>query len=282
MKTRIDFVSNSSSSSFVFAVNKCYALKDLCKDIAASTISPEDEYHDDNLEQSNFTKLMFCLSSYQLAWLGSLSIGTHRVVESKRELFDVYDWMTKEDIDADWKRKVQRAKLAKTSPDKVDLWTLKMYKNAEIDDVHDEITYDEDILVDAPAVLNSTMEDVFFNASWHSKKTSSKRAAKIVEFAKTRWMTNTFDRVDMFQITKSTVQNTRSLIDAGYSIDFSTFPISKSLEQIERILDTGSKIFCIRVAYSGDGYGDTYIYCEDGANGLSDVCGIEIFGGECM
>ena len=105
---------------------------------------------------------------------------------------------------------------------------------------------------------------------------------KIVEFAKTRWMTNTFDRVDMFQITKSTVQNTRSLIDSGYSIDFSTFPIRKSLEQIESILDTGSKIFCIRVAYSGGGYGDTYIYCEDGAVGLSDVCGIEIFGGECM
>lgn len=282
MKTRTDFVSNSSSSSFVFAVKPSYTLKDLCKDIAASTIKPENEQHDDSLEQSNFTKLMFCLSSYQLAWLGSLAIGRHRAVESKRELLDVFDWQTKEDIDTDWKHKVHSAKLAKTCPYKVDTWTLRMYKNAEVDDVHDEIAYDEDILVEAPAVLNSIMEDLFFNAPWQSSKTSFERAANIVEFAKNRWMSSTSDTIDMFQITKATVQNTRSLIDAGYVVDLSTIPINKSLEQIESILDKGSKIFCIRVAHSGDGCGDTYIYCEDGADGFNRVSGIEMLGGECM
>lgn len=205
MKARTDFVSNSSSSSFVLAVKPNYKLKDFCKDLAASTIKLTAKYHDKNLKESNFTKLLFCLSSYQLAWLGRLSIGKHRVVESKKKLLTIFDGEAKEYIEAEWESRVKVAKQAKSSHAKVDKWTLEKYKDAEVDEVHDEIRYTVDITVEAPAVLNSAMKDMFLCSPRNAKESCTEQAAKIVEFAKKRWTSNCFDNVDMFQITKETI-----------------------------------------------------------------------------
>lgn len=67
---------------------------------------------------------------------------------------------------------------------------------------------------------------------------------------------------------------------AGYKIDFDEVGINKSIDELEQMIDAGDKIFYIRQAYSGDGYGETYIYCEEGAEGISSVQGIETIGGE--
>lgn len=72
------------------------------------------------------------------------------------------------------------------------------------------------------------------------------------------------------------------MIDAGYSVDLSSLPVRKSIEQLESMLDRGTKICCVRIAHSGDGYGDTYIYCEDRADGIYGISGIEILGGESL
>ena len=79
--------------------------------------------------------------------------------------------------------------------------------------------------------------------------------------------------IDVYQITKDTVDNTRNLISQGHRVDLDEW---EDLDELEARLDGGDAIFYVRIAHSGDGLGDFYIYCDDGADGLDGVSGVEI------
>ena len=51
--------------------------------------------------------------------------------------------------------------------------------------------------------------------------------------------------------------------------------IRKAIKNFEAHFAKGDRVFSIRQAHQGDGYGQFYIYAEDNANGVSDVSGIE-------
>lgn len=76
------------------------------------------------------------------------------------------------------------------------------------------------------------------------------------------------DYPEIFAVTHDTLLNTKNLLNAGYKLDFARW---EKLDDIERRLDKGEKVFAIRVGYSGDGYGSYYIYSEDDAKGIDGV-----------
>ena len=157
-----------------------------------------------------------------------------------------------------------------------------MYKDTTYDQRHDEVVQYEDISISSPVLANDDVECSFFYSGVEDETTIAKRVNALVKFAKKCWRDNDRKAIDMYQITKSTISNTRCLMNAGYKIDFSDTCINKTLDELEKMIDAGDKLFYIRQADGGDGYGDTYIYREDSAHGISDVNGIEVVGGECM
>ena len=294
MKTRTDFVSNSSSCSFIIAVNSTYDIESLAKDIAAATVNKKSEWHDPKLKSRNENILKFCMSTNQLAWLGGVVIGKEVRTYTLDTFIDLYDGNSSEECmemaKSAWNDEVKHVKKATKSPKKCADWELKEYGNSKYDEDKDEITRDEDICIYAPVISNHDMEYEYSHGIFevHEASTNDKHALEsrrvnhIVKTAKKLWRSKGIDvqRPDIYQITKHTIENTRSLIAAGYKIDFDEVGINKNIDELEQMIDAGDKIFYIRQAYSGDGYGETYIYCEDEAKGISEVQGIETIGGE--
>ena len=294
MKTRTDFVSNSSSCSFVIAVNSTYDIDSLAKDIAAATVNKKSEWHDPKLKNRNENILKFCMSTYQLAWLGGVVIGKQIHTYTLNTFIDMYDGNACKDniyiAKSVWKDEIKHVKKATKTPKKCDAWELKAYGNSTYDEEKDEITKIEDICIYAPVVSNHDMEYEYSHGVFEvdtarpndKHDLESRRVNHIVKTAKKIWRAKGIDvhHSDIYQITKHTIENTRSLIAAGYKIDLDDIEMHKSIDELEKMIDDGDKIFYIKQAYSGDGYGETYIYCEDEAKGISEVQGIETIGGE--
>ena len=294
MKIRTDFVSNSSSCSFVIAVNSTYSIDKLAKDIAATTVNKNAEWHDPKLKSRNERILKFCMSTNQLAWLGGVVIGKEVHTYTLDTYIDIYAASSSKECmkmaKSAWKDFVKRVKKATKTPNKCESWEIKEYGCCVYDEVKDEITKNEDICIYAPVICNNDMDYKYSHGAFEAKEASSnmvsamenRRVNHIVKTAKKLWKNKGIDieRPDIYQITKHTIENTRSLIAAGYKIDFDDVGINKSIDELQSMIDAGDKIFYIRQAYSGDGYGDTYIYCEDDANGISDLQGVETIGGE--
>lgn len=274
MKTRIDFVSNSSSCSFIIAVNSNYSIEALAKDIAKATVAKKDEWHDPKLEGENRSTLLFCMSTYHLAWFGGVILGRYVQTQNRQNYIELFG------DDECWNEDVEAIEEVKSNPKKFSKYQREFYKNSTYDKKNEEIVNDEDICVYAPI-----MSDKEMNHSWYD--TDKQKAIRLIKIAKDIWKKqhniSTIEiQPEIYQISKQTLDNTRLLMKLGYKFDFTDTGTDKSIDDLEKMIGNGDKLFYIRQAHSGDGRGDYYIYCEEGAHGLSDISGIEVIGGEAM
>ena len=287
-KTRIDFVSNSSSCSFIIAVEP-ERMKTLAKDIAKATINKKDEWHNPNLMERNRRILDFCLNTFQLAFLGELVLETKTEIYNHASLKKCFG--TKEDAEREFDRLVDLIKKSKKK--NAEPWIKRDYANDTYDEKQKVITHVFDITTEAPVIGHDDMTYHFKRYHFDSdsrkpseqKKERKERAELLFKAAKEEAdgsRTLTGREADTYEITQDTIDNTKDLLEFGYKFSEPKKEMMALVKKYEDLIKRGCRVFYIRQAYSGDGYGDFYIYCEDGADGVSKVHGIDFLGGECL
>ena len=289
MKTRTDFVSNSSSSSFVVACKK-ELLKDIAKDLARACVNKRDKYHDKELSKNNQCILDFCLKTFQLVFIGDFLLETKEKTYSldyfKRILTIPSKNMPTTYAEEEWKRYKSILESIKSGKEKD---SKKAYDLDEYDAETDTAKHFNKVYVKDIVVSNSVMESDFnryhYSNRPDSEETIKERVQRIIDFAKDKVKRDSleaeeyFETIGIYQITKDTIDNTRNLIAQGYKIELREW---EDLDRLDAKLDSGESIFYVKIAHSGDGYGDFYIYCEDGADGIDGVSGIEVLASDCM
>lgn len=293
MKIRVDFVSNSSSCSYVIACKQQY-LDAVARDLSKAC-SCRGKDHIKGLAKKNQTKLDFCISTFQLAFLGDLLVDVKEQTYSLaafREIFsrDDKDQSVVDSVaEREWnryKKNIIEAQAAKD--DEWSSWLAREYGSdvydASTDTAkHYEKTYVRDVVVSNDVMVYNLHRYHYGNDN--DADTTKDRVDTLVELAKDKLhddngkRISTIDRIDIYQITKDTVDNTRDMIAHGCTIELEKW---ENLDELDARLSNGDAIFYVRIAHSGDGFGEFYIYCEDGADGICGISGIEILTSESM
>ena len=288
MKIRFDFVSNSSSSSYVISCKADYVdrfVKDLAR--ACTDRHSKDEWHDPNLAKRNERILDFCFNSFELMFLGDLTLGTQSVrydleyFKNECKEFD-YD-------ERDPKKEFENYKgyLRDIKCKKAEKWEIEEFGRDK--KILGEDAYWHFIDNDVRGIVIDKDSSCYELKRYHFKdddgneipdeqKTIDDRVKTMIEIAESKFNENftsarTMTSIDTYEITLDTIANTRELIAAGYKIKFDE---NEDLDEFEKRIKDGHRIFYLRIAHSGDGYGTFYIYCEDCAHGLSEKLPIEI------
>ena len=286
MKVRSDFVSNSSSSSFIVTCKKQH-LDDVAKDLANACVCKDDQYHDPNLAKLNQLNLEFCLKTFRLAFLGNL------VLETKKETYSL-DTFKKSFGDNDnavkawnrYKEDLNDLKNCKNTDENDSDWLRNSYGLDEYDASTDTAVHYEKVKASGIVVSRSIMEYRFIRYDFARKDCDEDRECRvknIINIAKaslqSHYNAQLIDPIDIYQVTQDTIDNTRDLIRCGWTVELDRW---EDLDELEAMLANGDAIFYVRIANSGDGHGDFYIYSEGGADGLSGISGIEVLHSECM
>ena len=253
MKTRNDFVSNSSSCSFVVAISDKYSMKDFINDIVDDTLAHAEDDNDprfiENVRESNLRNLYYHLNCTELLFLGSLQTDDKINVYENKE--DDDHWNSYAEM-----KSVFNDPYYKSHPEEHDV---------ELEEMTDQLmrvrykTYAEGITVPSEC-MEYTVGRYSFKKDYNENE--RKEIAKtIYDFASRinvdtdSFMYHMMSR--LYKITQNTIDNTRDLIAAGYNVVLDKW---QNLDELEKRIKSGQKIFGIQLANGGDGMSDTTIY----------------------
>lgn len=272
MKTRNDFVSNSSSCSFVIALPAEFSLNDFVEQTTRGCLrhaeSNEVEFSmkQDELNQA---VLNYHLRASELLFLGSLRID-------------------------DITRKIDR----QNDPAEFDrvkclINTGRYYGNpAVVSEDENSITLAFTDRVDEIVVKSREIPYITNNYHWGNNYSTDLTkqtiaATKITEFAKYYSEYAGIDykarsNSDTYFISLNTIWNTRALIAAGKDVALDKW---MDLDKLEDMLKNGMKIFKVRVNNGGDGVSEDALYTFGGWEGedlFSNMAGIDLLYSETM
>jgi len=268
MKTRNDFVSNSSSCSFIIAIGSSFPLNDFIKEACEGCLKHADEDDTDEFvsQQNEFNNavLNYHLRASELLYLGTLSIGAVQSIFTKDDEYFPY---LKKDIESN------------------------SVAERIIENSDEKIVLEYDDAIDGMAIPKHEVDHVTMEYHWDDDYTcdieKQKKAAKaIVKFAKNYSDTKTDykcrnDSATYF-ISRTTIWNTRALIAAGYEVELEKW---MDLDKLDEMLKNGDKIFSIRVNNGGDGVDEDALYTFGGWDGedvFENMSGVEVLGGETL
>lgn len=259
MKIRSDFISNSSSSSFIVVLDKNYKFEKFIKDVSRSCIQNGQDWSKSELTElknKNIRNLDYCLNTFELIYLGYLEIEykKHEYVKpiSDSDTDAKYEWEYAQDIVTN----IRNGFIPddENNPDLVKI--IKANKN--------KIVLKERECIVSPVIPREDM--------WHYRDHFSDTPenfdgkcyiSSICEDAINKYKQNIFDSPlsDLYEITLDTVLNTKDLISAGKKIYLDKW---MNLEDLEKRLRDGNRIFYIRMNQGGDGFSHTAIYALGG------------------
>lgn len=258
MKTRNDFVSNSSSCSFIISANHSnYPFNKLVDDIVDDCVANADEDDANWIETTNDLNrrnLNYHLKSSELLYLGTLVVG-EKTITAKRsdENHEMFDSLM---------ISIKDPSFGKYTGEKI------------ISASADEIVYSYNKTVSSLTVSKFDMERitghyVFADEDeWKINEDEQKEAAKhIVEYANIandaseKCLYSLSVRSSLFFISPSTIWNTKALLAAGYKISFDKW---EDLEDLEKRLKNGESIYGICQNNGGDGMDEKTIYALGG------------------
>lgn len=273
MKTRNDFVSNSSSCSFVIALPAGFSLNDFVKQTAIGCLKhagPNEAEFSLKQDELNQAVLSYHLRASELLFLGSLRI----------------DNIT---------RKIDR----QNDPTEFDRVKSVIAAGHFCWDDSEVVSNDESVIIlkfvdraDEIAVKSSEMPYITGNYHWRGDYSAdpmeqATAATKITEFARYYSEYAGIDykarsNSDTCFISLNTIWNTRALMAAGKDVVLDKW---MDLDKLENMLKGGTKIFKVHVNNGGDGVAEDALYTFGGWEGedlFSDMAGIDVLYSETM
>ena len=247
MKIRSDYVSNSSSSSFIVVLPKDYEFKKFIKDVARSCVAnPDgDGYTKEEIarvKDKNIRNLDYCLNTHELLFLGNFRYGVKKgTVTGKKRMADF----------------LKNEEYFKTHCP--DLFPTEILEKSE-----------NKLVVNYPRVAccMTVPCDVMggYIRQWQTKKENDKNLFKEVADAITRCLSSRSgweDSSGLFEITMNTIFNTEALI-AERPDDIKLDKWCSDLGKLKKLIADGNRIFGIDMHQSGDGESSTSIYALAG------------------
>lgn len=206
MKIRNDFVSNSSSSSFIVAVNDGYDFYKMTDDIAKNCVSKVDfdcdEDYVSSIYNDNVANLRYCLKNNVLMFLGRC-----------KGYADKYN-----DMDS----------------------LSEVVLNTRVIDYH---LYDFRHNLEPDDDLRKRIDEVLNEVS---------RCRNTAYFSGIQTY-----HVNMYSITRQTVEITRKMLELGYKIEFDEW---EDLDALEKRFENGERLYRIYLSHGGDGQDDRSVY----------------------
>ena len=270
MKTRNDFVSNSSSCSFVIALPENFRLDEFVRKTAAGCIkhaSPNEMQFAQEQDGLNKAVLHYHLRISELLFLGLLTVGKARSEFSSE---DEYFKQLKSDISE-----------GRLSPDE------KVVENSD-----SRIVLEFDDKVGGMALPKHEIPYITTQYHWNGDfsedpEKQKEAADQIVDFAK---IYSDYSGVEYearadsntYFISRRTIWNTRALIAAGKNIELEPW---MDLDKLDGMLAGGALVFGVRVSNGGDGVSEDSVYTFGGWDGedlFNNMDGIQVLDTETL
>lgn len=269
MKIRTDYVSNSSSSSFVVVLQKGYKFSKFVKDVARACVE-NPEYEEeckksylDGVKRRNITNMEYCLNNYVLLFLGRLTYGVKR-----NTITGIEDCNKFRQYGMKW------------DPS----WHIPQEKI--VSSKLDEIVVDSPLYTSHVTVPESGMRRI---RHWQAPGVSDEdyRRGVVRDIVKCcgsseRWgFTNDLSS-GLYEITLDTIKNTEDLIASGVCQDLYLEPWCSDLGALKGRLENGDRIFGIDVNHEGNGEDANSIYAVSGWNSdFNKYASVEILTSDC-
>ena len=263
---RSDYVSNSSSSSFVVVLPKNYSQDDFIDDVVRACSDDRDGDYDadfvEKLNKFNRRNLDFCMNSYELLFIGELEAG------------GIPGTITGEEDVAGFIKSVNHMK-NNNYP----------YTPRILSQTKDKVEY-EDIDVAANITINAQSMR-YHVRHYQYRETDDDYRKKVVGnimcCCDRKNRDNPFFRDDCMgicEITMNTILNTQDLIAEGKNVRLPHW--ASDLEALKKRIEDGDRIICIEMNQGGDGQDIGSIYALNGWDSdFNKYANVEVLGSEC-
>ena len=291
MKTRNDFVSNSSSCSFVVAIpsEAQYKFKDFVKDLVKDCAKNKDQEYDmtkeqlQELNEFNARNLDYHLNSSELLFLGTLKV-TDSQCTMKNPSMSAKDYDNIDDFNyvcemfERLQKDVKRKNFGKDTGEKL------------VEATDNAITVSYPVYASGIAMPSMDMRGFTSHYSWctpdketkEDRKHAADNILRLMNIIKNPEDSDLYHFVNThtYFISKNTIWNTRALLENNAELTLEKW---ENLDELEKRLDEGQRLFVIRQNNGGDGWDNNAIYGLGGWDAkFGDKAAVEVLHSECM
>lgn len=263
---RNDFVSNSSSSSYIISIGKNYPIKTFIKDVSKKCVDKKSKHSAFSLLDRNMTTLQFHIMNTRLLFLGEAYVMDRSF---NVDLNKVHKWESKEEHKKLFNERMKRILKSKNKKYTEYDTTWEYISDTKIkctDHIYQGlITYD---IINA----GNTFDVMECKNNKKFEKEHNERVIKnIQEFLKRLDTYSLYHKPfmsDIFVINKDTIKLTRLMLKHKIKMRFEKW---ENIDKLEKMLDDGETIIGIRIANHGDGIDSDTIYNENDNFVLEDI-----------